>query len=251
MKKLLAVSFLAFATILNSFSAPSNQPPTSAEQLRSEFGAAVKAKDMNAILSLFYWKGISAEMKTKTSRQIAVEIKPQETWLSFEPLPADFPLTNELDGVRSFPNVHVVGLINLSSMQPMDDLMGLQLTYGEIDGKFYIAGTVEEVFDPHAKKSISIGMMVAEHFTKENPGTLTCLCVYVAGGKEKTVSFQHTNESVNNWRWGGLGDYIKSCKVTKISGSGSFQLTINENYTNVFDSGLVETNGSISYEKKD
>lgn len=46
------------------------------------------------------------------------------------------------------------------------------------------------------------------------------------------------------------GDYIKSCKVTKISGSGSYELEIHEGTNTVFDSDMVETNDSISYEKK-
>ena len=44
MKKLLAASFLAFATVFTSFSAPTNQPPQlSADQLRSELESVQKA----------------------------------------------------------------------------------------------------------------------------------------------------------------------------------------------------------------
>jgi len=43
MKKLLGVLLLGFAVVLNSFCASTNQPPTSAEQLRSKFEAAQKA----------------------------------------------------------------------------------------------------------------------------------------------------------------------------------------------------------------
>jgi hypothetical protein len=44
MKKLLAASFLAFATVFNSFSAPTNQPPQlSADQLRNELDSVQKA----------------------------------------------------------------------------------------------------------------------------------------------------------------------------------------------------------------
>jgi hypothetical protein len=46
------------------------------------------------------------------------------------------------------------------------------------------------------------------------------------------------------------GDYIKSCKFTKNSGDGSIELTVTENTNTVFTSGMVETNDSISYEKK-
>ena len=58
--------------------------------------------------------------------------------------------------------------------------------------------------------------------------------------------FQCTNSLSKSFR----GDYIKSCKVTKISGSGSYELEIDEANKTVFDSDMVETNDSISYERK-
>jgi hypothetical protein len=38
--------------------------PTSAEQLRNEFESALKAKDTNSLMQLFYWQGVSDGMKT-------------------------------------------------------------------------------------------------------------------------------------------------------------------------------------------
>jgi hypothetical protein len=235
MKKLLAVAFFGFAIVLNSFSAP-----TSAEQLRSEFETAIKAKDTNAIFALVNWKGVSAEMKSEmademdTSGLINVKLLP---------LPADYQLTNELNGVRYFPNVQVVGLLGVNYTN--QDSTG-QIPYGESEGAFYIAGTVQETFDAHPTKSISLGVSVMGLFPKETPGILTCSYVYVADGKEKTDNFQCTN----NWSTGFWGDYIKSCDVKKVSGSGSYKLMIIEGSKKVFDSGMTETNDSISYERK-
>jgi hypothetical protein len=63
MKPLVAVSFLAFATILNSFCAPTNQPPQlSAEQLRSEL-ADVQKEVSNGQEQIY---DVSYEMITNT-----------------------------------------------------------------------------------------------------------------------------------------------------------------------------------------
>ncbi len=182
MKQLLAVSFLAFATVLNSFSAP---PPTSAEQLRSEFEAAMKANDTNAVLSLVNWKGVSAEMKS----EMAEEMDNTSGLVSVKllPLPADYQLTNELNGVRYFPNIHVVGFLGVNYTN--QDITG-QIPYGESGGAFYIAGTVQETFDAHAKKSISLGVSVMGLFPQRSPGILTCSYVFLADGKEKTGGFR-------------------------------------------------------------
>jgi hypothetical protein len=159
------------------------------------------------------------------------------------PLSADQQLTNEVDGVRYYPNVHVEGLIDVESTTKGNSS---QIPYGESGGAFYIAGVVQETFDANAKKSVFLGVMVMGLFPRQTPGILACSYVYVADGREKTGSFQCTN----NWSENFRGDYIKSCKVTKISGSGSFKLVVSENAKKVFDSGMTKTNDSISYEQK-
>ena len=240
MKQFLAVSFLAFATVLNSFSAP---PPTSAEQLRSQFETAMKANDTNAVLALVNWKGVSDQMKSDVSMQMAFLAGHSVASVKLLPLPTDHQLTNEFNGVRYYPNVHAEGLVDVELTAKGNNM---QIPYGESGGAFYIAGTVQETFDAHAKKSTPLAVMVTGLFPKEDPGILTCSYVYVSAGNERTGSFQFTN----SWNISFWGDYIKSCKVTKVSGSGSYELKIDEANKTVFDSDMVETNESISYEKK-
>jgi hypothetical protein len=238
MKKNLTVAFFGFAIVFNSFSAP-----TSAEQLRSEFEAALKAKDTNAVLALVNWKSVSDKMKPEIIDEMTGMVMPKAVSVNLLPLPADYQPTNEMDGVRYYPNVHVLGQINVETTEKGN---ASQIPYGESGGIFYIAGVVQETFDAHATKSKSLGLSVSGLFSPTSPGILTCSYVYLASGKEKTGGFQCTN----NWSTGFWGDYIKSCKVTKISGSGSYQLIINEGTTTVFNSRMVETNDSISYERK-
>jgi hypothetical protein len=244
MKHPLSIICLGFLiAVVGLQSAYGKDAPTSAGQLRSEVEAALKAKDARTILSLYCWKGVSAEMKSDMSEETANMVKQGVASVKLLPLPADYQPTNELNGVRYFPNVQVQGLIDVESTEKGN---AAQIPYGESGGAFYIAGVVQETFDSHANKSTSLGVMVMGLFPKADPGILTCSYVYVAGGREKTNSFQCTN----NWSAGFWGDYIKSCKVKKVSGSGSFQLMINEGGKTVFDSDMVETNDSITYEKK-
>jgi len=243
MKQLLAVSLFGFAVIFNSFSAPTNQPPTSAEQLRSEFEAYLKAKDTNAVLSLVNWKGVSDQMKSDVSMQMGYLVGQSVASVKLLPLPADRQLTNEFNGVRYYPNIHVEGLIDVELTAKGNNA---QFSYGESGGIFYFAGVAQEVFDSNAKKSTPLAVMVTGLFPKEDPGILTCSYVYVSAGKERIGSFQFTN----TWNISFWGDYIKSCKVTKVSGTGSYELKIDEANKTVFDSDMVETNDIISYEKK-
>ena len=237
----LAVTALFLSTA--SITTFAKDAPTTAEQLRSEFETALKARDTNAVLSLVNWKNVSAEMKSDMTEQMGDTIASGIAGVKLLPLPADQELTNELNGVRYFPNVHVKGQIDIESTQKGN---ASQIPYGESDGAFYIAGVVQETFDPNAKKAISLGVVVMGLFPKENPGIFTCSYAYVVGSNEKTASFQCTN----NWSEAFWGDRIKSCKMTKISGSGAYELILNENGKHIFDSGMVKTNDSIAYERK-
>ena len=241
MKRFL-IAIVAIAAIFN-FSTSFAKPPTSAEQLRSEFEAALKAKDTNAVLALVNWKGVSDKMKPDIIDQMTGMVMPKTVSVNLLPLSADYQPTNEMNGIRYFPNVHVLGQINVETTEKGNTS---QIPYGESNGGFYIAGVAQETFDAHAKKTICLGISVMGLFPKETPGILTCSYAYVTGGKEKNAGFQCTN----NWSICFWGDTIKSCTVKKISGAGTFQLLINENGRKVFDSDMVETNDSISYEKK-
>jgi hypothetical protein len=184
-------------------------------------------------------------MKADEARMMAFMAARGADSVKLLPLPANFQPTNELNGVRYYPNVHVQGFLQIETVA-QGKTNTTQMPYGESGGAFYLSGTVQETFDANAKKAVPLALMVMGLFPKETPGILSCSYVYVAGGKEKTDSFQCTN----NWSTSFWGDYVKSCKVTKLSGAGSFQLRIQQGTDTVFDSKMVKTNDSITYERK-
>src|ERR1039457_1834301 len=79
--------------------------PTSAEQLRVEAESALKAKDANALMGLFNWRGVSDNMKTRMSKMVAERPKQEGPAVRLAPLPADFQATNEVNGIRYRPSV--------------------------------------------------------------------------------------------------------------------------------------------------
>jgi hypothetical protein len=242
MKNIPVISLALLIASLGFQTAFGKDAPASAEQLRSEIETAVKSQNTNTIVALVNWQGVATQMKSDAVGQIAEMVQPNIVGVKLLPLPADYQPTNEMDGVRYFPNVHVLGLINFESKEKRNDS---QIPYGESPGGFYIAGVVQETFDPHATKSKSLGVAIM-CFPDKEPEIINCSYKYVANGKEKADGFPCTN-GLSRGFW---GDYIKSCKVRRLSGSGSFQLLINENGKPVFDSDMVETNDVIVYEKK-
>ena len=181
-------------------------------------------------------------MKPDIIDQMTEMVMPKAVSVNLLPLPADYQPTNEMDGVRYYPNVHVLGQVNVETTEKGN---ASQIPYGESGGGFYLAGVVQETFDAHATKSKSLGVAIM-CFPNKEPAVTTCSYKCVVNGKEKTDGFQCTN----GWSRGFWGDYIKSCTATRVSGTGSFRLIIMEGTNAVFDSGMVETNDAIAYEKK-
>lgn len=253
MKKLLAVSIFGFAAAFNSFSAP-----TSAEQLRSEFEAALKAGDTNAFLSLFNWDGVSNSMNLYLSTTI-------HSWSEFRsryptnqlhafawlhPLPDDYETEGVINGIRYGPNVSVVGMMQGSlSVDDNGTNTGwdAEFPYGEKSGGFYFAGTTtEKIYEPKTKDKILI-VEVNSGDISDNSPAFAGTYAYVQNGLEikKGIKGKGTAHKIS------FGDYVKSCFVQKTSGGTNLlELEISEDGKKIFDSQMVETNDSISYEKK-
>jgi hypothetical protein len=140
MKQLLAISFLAFAAVLNSFSAP---PPTSAEQLRSEFEAALRTKDTNAIVSLIYWKDVSEKGKSIDTQEAASMVTHEIVSVQLASWPTNLSLENEFNGIHYKPNLQVIGMIKVK-FADKQGAVGAELPYGKTGDAFLMAATVEE-----------------------------------------------------------------------------------------------------------
>ena len=222
--------------------APAKDAPTSAGQLRSELEAAIKANDTNAVISLFNLQGVSDDMKSLVEMVASGLARDDAASVKLSPLPADTELTNELNGVRYFPNVTVVGVIDVESKNPGN---ATQLPYGESAGKFYLPGTMKETFNAGAPKEKILGVMFVGLFPQKSE-LINGSYVYLKGGKEITEIVSFTNSmSYNFW-----GDGIKSCQFTNDSSQGSISLRITEDGKKAFDSGMIEHTNLISYEKK-
>ena len=157
MTKILRPFSLAALVVFLLPAAFAKDAPTSAEQLRSELEAAVKSKNTNAIAALFNWTGVAGDMKEMLIEMPAYLIKDDIAVVKLLPVPAGFEATNEVDGVRYFPNIPVIGIIDIESTRKGNSW---KLPYGESAGNFYLSGTAQETFDAHAKKSNFLGVMV-------------------------------------------------------------------------------------------
>ncbi len=172
MKKLLAVALFGFATVFNSFSAP-----TSAEQLRSELETALKAKDTNALVSLFNWEGVSDEWKSHEIRLDSKEFFGQKTKsVKLSPLPVGYSAEVEMDDISYSQNVSVAGLIEVQSAEEAEtseishSVTG-EFPYGKKGDIFYLAGTVEQKIPASAvrEKLLAVVSGIADYKFNPNP----------------------------------------------------------------------------------
>jgi hypothetical protein len=250
MKKLLGVLLLGFVVAFNCSGASTNLPPTSAEQLRSEFEAALKAGDTNTIFSLYNWDGVSDGMRklpafwTSNFLKILSQLSTNKmrVFAVLRPLPDDFETEAIRNGVRYRSNVALVGMI--SGYLPG---WGVQIPYGETNGAFYLAGTTtEKIYEPKTKEK-SLDVYVSCEVITDNSPAFTGVYTYVQNGMEIKKVIRGKGMA----RKMASGDYVKSCFVQNTSGGTNLlKLEICEDGKRIFNPEIIETNGSISYEKK-
>ena len=219
--------------------------PKSAEDLLKQFKEAVKAKDKEAVMKLVNWQDVTNEMKLQLQGIFDPIFQMEVKDIKLTSLPVDFESENMVNGVRYHPNVDISGYISVKLAQGRNS-MEPQIPYGKKNNAFYLAGTVEErVYEPATKeKSLSVTVM---GLTAPKPVSFIGTCVYMKGGKEIKGDISGDQGNLCRAFW---GDFIKSCKVQKISNFGSIQLIIAENGKYIFESEKVKTNDPIIYEKK-
>ena len=229
---LMAISIAAFA----------KDVPASAEQLRSELSSAIKGKDTNAIVALFNLNGVSDDMKSIAEMVAAGLAQDGAASVKLSPLPADAELTNEVGGIRYFPNVAVLGMMDVESPRPGNMT---QIPYGESGGKFYFSGVLKEVFNAGAPQAKMLSIMFVGLFPQK-PEIITGNYAYLNGGKEISKVVRFTNSMSYNFR----GDGVRSCQFNSDSREGSIKLIIAEDGKKIFDSGMIERTNVIRYDKK-
>ncbi len=69
--------------------------------------------------------------------------------------------------------------------------------------------------------------------------------IYIESGKEVKRMIDKTG-----WGWNFFGEYIKEVHVRKVSGDGSFQISVMENSNPVFESGSVSSLDPVIYERE-
>lgn len=254
MRHLLFSARLGFVVVICGLtSVLAKDVPTSAEQLRNELESALKAKDTNAVMSLFNWEGganglrESARMtETIIQVQTSAMLETNVVSVKLSPLPAGFQPAqpNELSGPRQKFNVVVEGTIEVKSQN--GQLM--QLPYGRKGNAFYIAGSVLEKMPGK--------LLCVQVSAGPNPDVLTFTgsWVYVTGGREMSVNISDTTNQFKMCR----GDYIKSCTVRRTSTNsldvpgfaGWFFFQVKEDGAVIFESPQMTNENPFIYEKK-
>ena len=118
-------------------------PPASAEELRSAFEAAIKAKDSYAFYGLYCYQDVSEERKIRHFQEVI------PTWferdnpkITLKDLWPGEKLTNVVNGTLYRPNITVIGNLSYSPGEKWG--MGTLLSYGKLGDAYYIAIVITE-----------------------------------------------------------------------------------------------------------
>lgn len=245
------LSIICFTLLVGISGLPvfAKDPPSSAEQLRNELESALKAKDTNAVISLFDWEGVDDYVKwsmimplTRSAMQNANNIAD----VILSPLSSDYQAVvgderNDWwgdNGRRAKFNITVLGKLDI--LIPAQDK--IRLPYGKKGDSFYLAGLIAYQAPGKSLYVRVLGYPVSL--------TYTGFWTYVKDGKEITVNISdRTNQFREGW-----GDYIKCFTIQRTStsapGHGDFYFEISEGGTNIFKSPQITNENSVVWEKK-
>ena len=255
----------------NALNAVPQKPPTSAEQLRSEFESGFNKKDLNAIIPLICWDGMEKEMKAMMGFGLAQQMASSGTnTVSFAlaPLPTNFQMTISSylpdwegdNGTRGKYNIPVLGIIRMKYPGGEAQERTLDMPYGKKGEAYYFAQMVGYQIPGKALR------VRVDNLPRSL--TYTGYWTYVSNGKEITIPISdQTNEFREGW-----GDYVKYCNVQRTSTNEIpgfapfFQYKITEGQiTNmfvgthqfteevpvvIFDSGQITNEEPVIYERK-
>ena len=251
MKRTLFIICLGFLiAVFGLQSAFAKDPPISAEQLRSEFEAALKAKDTNAVMSLYNWRGVSDEAKSSQIETVTINFFDQKIEnVKLIPLTSNYSAEDEWEtdnGLVIFnPNIPTIGMIEVKSqpantnIYPHDDGSVMSFPYGKTNNAFYFVGAVMQKVPRTALKEKSLNIIVTiwggnysatGDVTSLELTTFTGSCIYIKNGKEIKADISGSASHTNIF----LGGYVKSCTVQKTSGKGWVNLKILEDGRKVF-----------------
>jgi hypothetical protein len=254
MKCFLYFTYLGFVIVTCGWSpAFAKGAPTTAEQLRDDLETALKAKDANAVMSLFNWEGGTNDWResagvreTMIKSQTQAMLQTNDANIELSPLSPDFQAarTNESNGLCSKFNIPVVGMIDVKFKSGRV----VQLPYGKKGNSFCLAGTVlEKIPGKLLCVQVSAG-------PNSDLLTFTGSWVYVNGGNEIRVNISDaTNRFKMCW-----GDYVKSCTVQRTSTNsldvpgfeGWFYFQILEGGKNIFESVQMTNEEPVVYKRK-
>jgi hypothetical protein len=221
--------------------------PASAEQLRSEFEAALKAEDTNAIASLYDWRDVSDESKSGQIENVTSMLcggKIESVKLT--PLSSDYSDEDEMetdDGLCIVhKNIPAVGLIEVKA-QPADandSPTDMEIPYGKTNNTYCFSAVVMDKIPRSGLKEKSLKVIVTigggvysatGGFTPlKPPTTFTGSCIYIKDGKEIKVNISGSESRTNTF----IGNYIRSCTVRKTSGKGWINLYVFEDGRKTF-----------------
>ncbi len=226
----------------NSFA---ETPPSSKEQLQTHVQEALRAKDGEAFMNLFYWKGVRDDVKASTGAFIQEVLTQDVQGVTFKPLPEDFRSEYIVRGVRHRPNLPIDGFIEIQ-YTPDGQTNAMSFPYGGTGEAFYFTSTIQETIGEPEISSHSLNVAVFGTIAPD-PVEFDGYYVYRQGEEEVRESLEPLGGSGNVSRafW---GDHVSYAEVRKTSAHGWIQLIISEDGEVVFESEQVESNQPIVYE---
>ncbi|MGI9535335.1 MAG: hypothetical protein ACR2NW_10335 [Thermodesulfobacteriota bacterium] len=213
------------------------QAPSTPKELMNKLVQAINDQNREELVSLFNWDGVEEQMKSIPEIVINSLMDGKVKSAELLPLPEDFKKGFLRNGIKYSPNIKLLGIIKISYENRGNEILGdSKIAYGQKNGKYYLPNTITKKtgYEGPADKTININVI---GISVPDPVLFDGMCLYTVSGEEmKKIIKGEGNISEAFW-----GQEVKSCKIRRLSDSGSLKLIISVGSETVFESEMKET----------
>lgn len=219
--------------------------PQSGNELATQVADAAGAEELESLLALVKWDGVSDQLRESLERSIRSLPEYGVASVEIEALPDGYRDRRVRNGIEYRPNVEVEGLLRVrfGSGGPAGS-ESIAMPFGRDSEGYRIAGTIEVPIEgASAENDVSVNIIVVGGGASE-PVRFEGSCRVMRSGAEVTESFEGTG-NLTSAVW---GESVRGCEVRRTSQAGWIELRLSVGGERVFSSPRTESSDPIVFE---
>jgi len=240
----------AICTLAILFHAYISNPAWGAEPVKEKFlsdvRTALSQKDLKAFIRLFNWERVNEKVRATLDKYLFSRLLEKEiSNVSFVALPEDFRSEYVLNGVRNYPNLRILGFVQIKYKKGKHGKSSTKIPYGKKGGQYMFVGTIQKKIRDNAPKSKQIQVIIIG--MGHPPVKFEGYMLYLQN--EQPIREQLMDMGGGNLTRIVRGEDITYLKVQRTSKKGTLRVIIIIDDKTIFETQSMDTGQPIIFKR--